>query len=95
MFLFSANQQTILTYYSSWTIFIIHVLGCDEFYIPPDGGLDIRGFSAAATFVRGVFDKVQHKFTEYLSDKHQMMINPLLREFFFLTLTFFHLPDWH
>ena len=35
-----------------------HFTGCDEFYIPPDGGLDLRGFSAAATFVRGVFDKV-------------------------------------
>lgn len=34
-------------------------IGCDEFYIPPDGGLDLRGFSAAATFVRGVFDKVR------------------------------------
>ena len=33
-------------------------LGCDEFYIPPDGGLDLRGFSAAATFVRGVFAKL-------------------------------------
>ena len=33
-------------------------LGCDEFYIPPDGGLDLRGFSAAATFVRGIFDKI-------------------------------------
>jgi hypothetical protein len=37
---------------------ISHPIGCDEFYIPPDGGLDLRGFSAAATFVRGVFDKV-------------------------------------
>ena len=36
-----------------------HSIGCDEFYIPPDGGLDLRGFSAAATFVRGVFDKVR------------------------------------
>ena len=36
-----------------------HAIGCDEFYIPPDGGLDLRGFSAAATFVRGVFDKVR------------------------------------
>ena len=35
-------------------------IGCDEFYIPPDGGLDLRGFSAAATFVRGVFDKVSY-----------------------------------
>ena len=33
-------------------------LACDEFYIPPEGGLDLRGFSAAATFVRGVFDKI-------------------------------------
>ena len=24
-------------------------LGCDEFYIPPDGGLDLRGFSGAAS----------------------------------------------
>ena len=33
-------------------------LSCDEIYIPPDGGLDLRGFSAAATFVRGVFEKI-------------------------------------
>ena len=33
-------------------------LECDEFYIPPDGGLDLRGFSGAATFLRGVFDKI-------------------------------------
>lgn len=33
-------------------------LGCDDFYIPPDGGLDLRGFSASATFVRGVFAKL-------------------------------------
>lgn len=33
-------------------------LACDELYIPPDGGLDLRGFSTAATFVRGVFDKI-------------------------------------
>jgi len=28
-------------------------LFCDEFFVPPDGSVDIRGFSAAATFVRG------------------------------------------
>jgi protease-4 len=33
-------------------------LGFSEFYVPPDGGLDLRGFSASATFVRGVFDKI-------------------------------------
>lgn len=33
-------------------------LACDELYVPPDGGLDLRGFSAAATFVRGVFNKI-------------------------------------
>lgn len=33
-------------------------LGCDEFFIPPDGGLDLRGFSGSATFVRGVFEKI-------------------------------------
>ena len=33
-------------------------LGCNEFFIPPDGGLDLRGFSASATFLRGVFDNV-------------------------------------
>jgi signal peptide peptidase SppA len=33
-------------------------LGCDALYVPPDGGLDLRGFSAAATFVRGVFEKI-------------------------------------
>jgi hypothetical protein len=33
-------------------------LGCDEFFVPPDGGLDLRGFSGSATFVRGVFDKI-------------------------------------
>lgn len=33
-------------------------LGCDEFFVPPDGGLDLRGFSGSATFVRGVFEKL-------------------------------------
>ena len=34
-------------------------LGCSQLYIPPDsGGLDLRGFVGAATFVRGVFDKI-------------------------------------
>jgi len=33
-------------------------LGFDEFYIPPDGILDLRGFSASATFLRGIFDKI-------------------------------------
>merc|ERR1711968_36115 len=33
-------------------------LECDSFYVPPDGGLDLRGFSGAATFVRGIFDKL-------------------------------------
>ena len=28
-------------------------LFCDQFFVPPDGSLDIRGFSAGATFVRG------------------------------------------
>lgn len=33
-------------------------LGCDEFFVPPDGGLDLRGFAGSASFIRGVFDKV-------------------------------------
>jgi len=33
-------------------------MGFNEFYVPPDGGLDLRGFSASATFVRGVFEKI-------------------------------------
>jgi len=33
-------------------------LGCDKVYIPPDGGLDLRGFVAAAQFFRGIFDKI-------------------------------------
>ena len=33
-------------------------LGCNELYVPPDGSFDLRGFSSAATFVRGVFDKL-------------------------------------
>ena len=33
-------------------------LGCNEFYVPPDGGISLRGFSASATFIRGVFDKI-------------------------------------
>jgi hypothetical protein len=28
-------------------------LFCDKFFVPPDGSIDIRGFSAGATFVRG------------------------------------------
>jgi protease-4 len=30
----------------------------DAFYMPPDGSLDIRGFSGSATFLRGIFDKI-------------------------------------
>lgn len=30
----------------------------DEFYMPPDGTLDIRGFSATPQFFRGIFDKI-------------------------------------
>ena len=33
-------------------------IGFNEFYVPPDGSLDLRGFSSSATFVRGVFDKI-------------------------------------
>lgn len=33
-------------------------LEANELYIPPDGGLDLRGFSAAASFFRGVFEKI-------------------------------------
>lgn len=33
-------------------------LGFDEFFVPPEGGVDIRGFVASATFLRGVFDKI-------------------------------------
>ena len=33
-------------------------LSCDQFYIPPDGSLDLRGFSGGATFFRGIFDKL-------------------------------------
>ena len=33
-------------------------LGCDFFFVPPDGGLDLRGFAGGATFFRGIFDKV-------------------------------------
>lgn len=33
-------------------------LGLSEFYVPPDGGLDLRGFSGSATFLRGVLDEI-------------------------------------
>ena len=42
-------------------------LECDSFFVPPDGGLDLRGFSGAATFVRGVFDKLGISFTQLYS----------------------------
>ncbi|CAK9253180.1 unnamed protein product [Sphagnum jensenii] len=32
--------------------------GFDQFFVPPDGGLDLRGFSGGASFFRGVFDKL-------------------------------------
>jgi hypothetical protein len=51
--------------------FYFELLGCDEFYIPPDGGLDLRGFSAAATFVRGVFDKVKLQDTQRFFYPHR------------------------
>lgn len=33
-------------------------LSCDEVYVPPDAGFDLRGFSSSASFVRGVLDKI-------------------------------------
>ena len=33
-------------------------LACDFFFVPPEGGLDLRGFSGGATFFRGIFDKI-------------------------------------
>ena len=33
-------------------------LGCNEIFVPPEGNFDLRGFSASATFLRGLFDKV-------------------------------------
>mmetsp|Transcript_13294 Transcript_13294/g.13357 ORF Transcript_13294/g.13357 Transcript_13294/m.13357 type:complete len:859 (+) Transcript_13294:48-2624(+) len=33
-------------------------VGCSALYVPPDGSLDLRGFSSGAAFVRGLFDKV-------------------------------------
>jgi protease IV len=33
-------------------------LGCSEFFVPPDGSIDLRGFAGSAAFVRGVFDKL-------------------------------------
>jgi protease-4 len=30
----------------------------DQFYMPPDGSLDLRGFSSSATFLRGIFNKI-------------------------------------
>lgn len=60
-YIFSIQKMTLVTpTLTSHHLFpISHPIGCDEFYIPPDGGLDLRGFSAAATFVRGVFEKVK------------------------------------
>ncbi len=57
--LFRASGKKIYAYCSAGSEKEIFVaLGCDAIYVPPDGGLDLRGFSAAATFVRGVFDKI-------------------------------------
>ena len=33
-------------------------MGFTKFYVPPDGSLDLRGFSSGAAFIRGVFDKI-------------------------------------
>lgn len=33
-------------------------MGFDEFYIPPDGDLQLNGFSASANFVRGALDNI-------------------------------------
>lgn len=56
---FRASGKPLIGYCSAGSEKELFVsLGCDEFYIPPDGGLDIRGFSGSATFVRGVFDKI-------------------------------------
>jgi hypothetical protein len=57
--LFRASGKKVYAYCSGGAEKELFVgLGCDELYVPPDGGLDLRGFSAAATFVRGVFDKI-------------------------------------
>ena len=59
MSLFRQSGKQIVGYCSSGAekeLFL--ALQCDEFYIPPGGDLDLRGFSAAATFLRGIFDKV-------------------------------------
>lgn len=57
--LFRASGKKIYAYCSAGSEKELFVaLGCDAIYVPPDGGLDLRGFSAAATFVRGVFDKI-------------------------------------
>lgn len=56
---FSSSGKKIYAYTSGGAekeVFLS--LACDEFYIPPDSGLDLRGFSAAATFVRNAFEKI-------------------------------------
>lgn len=56
---FRKSGKEIIGYCSSGAEKEIFVgLSCDQFFIPPDGGLDLRGFSGGATFFRGIFDKI-------------------------------------
>lgn len=56
---FKQSGKKIIAYTSAGAEKELYLsLECDEFYIPPDGGLDLRGFSGSATFLRGVFDKI-------------------------------------
>ena len=59
MHLFRQSGKALIGYCSAGSEKELFLgLACDELYVPPEGGLDLRGFSAAATFVRGVFDKI-------------------------------------
>lgn len=56
---FRQANKTIIGYCSSGSEKEFYIaLGCDEIYVPPDGGFDMRGFSSSATFLRGFFDKI-------------------------------------
>lgn len=33
-------------------------LGCDKVFVPPEGGFDLRGFSASVTFIREFLEKI-------------------------------------
>jgi len=56
---FTQSGKELIGYCTSGSEKELYVaMGCTKFYVPPDGMLDLRGFTSGAAFLRGVFDKI-------------------------------------